>query len=164
MSSKVSTYKVKAGSLAFDLDRQTLADTSIYREADGSLSIIRDFKSRKVKVLEGKAGNGRQMQVEVDGEVFDITIETPLDQMLNSMGFHASAGKQVKEVKAPMPGLVLRIDVEDGQAVKEGDKLLILEAMKMENSIMIHADAIIKKILVKPGDAVEKNQVLIELE
>ncbi len=56
-----------------------------------------------------------------------------------------AAGKQVKEIKAPMPGLVLEISVTDGQAVKEGDRILILEAMKMENSILIHADATIKK-------------------
>ena len=72
--------------------------------------------------------------------------------------------KQVKEIKAPMPGLVLEIVVTDGQEVKEGDKLLILEAMKMENSIIIQTSAIIKKVSVSAGQAVEKGQVLLELE
>jgi biotin carboxyl carrier protein len=58
----------------------------------------------------------------------------------------------------------LQISVENGQQVSEGDKILILEAMKMENSILIHADAVIKKIIVSAGQAVEKGQVLVELE
>jgi biotin carboxyl carrier protein len=69
-----------------------------------------------------------------------------------------------KDVRAPMPGLVLEVSVEVGQKVSEGDRLLILEAMKMENSISIQTEAVIKKVLVKKGQPVEKNQVLIELE
>src|SRR4029079_3408078 len=97
-------------------------------------------------------------------ETFDIEIKDSLDQVLDQMGFGKSSIKQVKEIKAPMPELVLEIAVADGQEVKEGDKLLILEAMKMENSIMIGTDAIIKKISVSAGQAVEKGQVLLELE
>ena len=63
-----------------------------------------------------------------------------------------------------MPGLVLEIAVTEGQEVKEGDKILILEAMKMENSILIHTNAKIKRIAVSAGQAVDKGQVLVELE
>jgi biotin carboxyl carrier protein len=63
-----------------------------------------------------------------------------------------------------MPGLVLDVSVEEGQEVQEGDRLLILEAMKMENSITIHAAAKIRKVLVKKGQPVDKNQILVELE
>jgi len=83
--------------------------------------------------------------------------------MLESMGFGKSTGKQIKEIKAPMPGLVLEISVTEEQEVAEGDKLLILVAMKMENSIQIHTQAKIKKIHVEVGQAVEKGHVLIEL-
>ena len=62
-----------------------------------------------------------------------------------------------------MPGLVLEIAVSDGQEVNEGDKMLVLEAMKMENSILIQTNATIKKVIVTAGQAVEKGQVLIEL-
>ncbi|HRO71407.1 MAG TPA: acetyl-CoA carboxylase biotin carboxyl carrier protein subunit [Chitinophagaceae bacterium] len=80
------------------------------------------------------------------------------------MGFNAGKGKQHKEIKAPMPGLVLSIAVTEGQQVIEGDKILILEAMKMENNIMTHANARISRIAVKEGQAVEKGQMLVELE
>ena len=67
-------------------------------------------------------------------------------------------------VKAPMPGLVLDIAVNAGDELQEGDRVLILEAMKMENSIVMHAGGRIKKVTVKKGQAVEKGQVLVELE
>ena len=65
-------------------------------------------------------------------------------------------------IKAPMPGLILEINVKVGQEVKEDEPLLILEAMKMENIITSPRDGIIKSISVNKTDAVEKNQLLIE--
>ncbi|HNM32873.1 MAG TPA: biotin/lipoyl-binding protein, partial [Chitinophagales bacterium] len=66
--------------------------------------------------------------------------------------------------KAPMPGLVLDILVEAGQAVNKGDNLIILEAMKMENIIKASGSGTVKSIHVQKKDAVEKNQLLIEME
>jgi acetyl/propionyl-CoA carboxylase alpha subunit len=80
------------------------------------------------------------------------------------MGYGSISNKHIKEIKAPMPGLVLEIAVTEGQEVEEGGKILILVAMKMENSILIHTKATIKKILVSAGHAVEKGQVLVEFE
>jgi biotin carboxyl carrier protein len=71
--------------------------------------------------------------------------------------------KQINAIKAPMPGLILEISVV-GQTVKENDSLLILEAMKMENSFLSPRDGIIKSISVILGDAVDKGQLLIEFE
>lgn len=103
------------------------------------------------------------MKIEINGVVFNIDIRDELDQMLEKMGFHAVAGTHLRELKAPMPGLVLQISVEEGQHVNKGDKILILEAMKMENSIVIPTSATIGKIMVSAGQAVVKGQVLVEL-
>jgi biotin carboxyl carrier protein len=65
-------------------------------------------------------------------------------------------------LKAPMPGLVLRVQVEPGQAVAAGAGLVVLEAMKMENELKAAAAGMVKAVLVKPGEAVEKGQVLLE--
>ena len=62
-----------------------------------------------------------------------------------------------------MPGLVVDIPVSEGQAVKKGETLLILEAMKMENALKATADVTIGRIAVKKGMAVEKNEMLIQL-
>jgi biotin carboxyl carrier protein len=60
-----------------------------------------------------------------------------------------------------MPGLVLKIFVNEGMEVAKGENLFVLEAMKMENIIKAPADVTVKTIKIKPGDKVEKNQVLI---
>ena len=72
----------------------------------------------------------------------------------------ANASK-VKDVKAPMPGLILDIKVRPGQEVKKGDPILILEAMKMENILKSPGDGVVKEIKVQTRQNVEKNQVLI---
>lgn len=63
-----------------------------------------------------------------------------------------------------IPGTIRKIYVKKGKKVKEGEKLLVLEAMKMKNEILCPYEAVIKNILVKEGDLVPKNQLLIELE
>jgi biotin carboxyl carrier protein len=107
---------------------------------------------------------GKQLQLEADGEKYAVTIKTGLDQMLDTMGFNNVSTRQAKDIKAPMPGLVLDISVKEGDEVQEGQRVLILEAMKMENSIVMHSHGVIKKVLVQKGQAVDKNQVLVELE
>jgi propionyl-CoA carboxylase alpha chain len=68
-----------------------------------------------------------------------------------------------KLVMSPMPGLLTKLTVKVGETVTAGQKLASIEAMKMENALKAVADATVKKIMVKTGQAVEKNQVLIQL-
>lgn len=67
-------------------------------------------------------------------------------------------------LKAPMPGLVVRIAVEEGSKVEAGSPLVVLEAMKMENELRATGPAVVKGVKVKPGQPVEKGQVLVEFE
>ena len=67
-------------------------------------------------------------------------------------------------VAAPMPGLVLKVEVEVGQAVKAGQGLVIVEAMKMENELKAPADGVVAKILVQERQTVEKGAALVVLE
>ena len=69
-----------------------------------------------------------------------------------------------KPLRAPMPGLILRVEVEAAQAVKPGQGLVIMEAMKMENELKAAAAGVIARIHVQPGQAVEKGAVLIDFE
>lgn len=87
-----------------------------------------------------------------------------MDGLIKQLGFEVGNAKQVSAIKAPMPGLILHIAVKEGQEVSEGDSLLILEAMKMENNFTSPRAGIIQSIKVKQGDAVDKGQVLIEFE
>jgi len=69
-----------------------------------------------------------------------------------------------KPVRAPMPGLVVRVEVEPGQEVKAGQGVVIIEAMKMENELKAEAVGVVSRVLVQQGQAVEKGAVLVEFE
>jgi biotin carboxyl carrier protein len=71
---------------------------------------------------------------------------------------------KISEIKAPMPGLVIRILASEGDQVEKGGNLFVLEAMKMENVIKSVSDVKIKSVKVKAGDKVEKNQVVMVFE
>lgn len=67
-------------------------------------------------------------------------------------------------LRAPMPGLIVRVAVKDGDAVKAGQGLVVMEAMKMENELRAPAAGVVRKVLVAPGSAVEKGAMLLEME
>lgn len=157
------TYKVKANDFLFSFTKTEIGNADIVKTSPAEFNIIREHSCVNAKIVEASA-SGKKIIIEIEGESFAIEIKDELDQVLEKMGFGSASNKAIKEIKAPMPGLVLEIAVIDGQDVKDGDKILILEAMKMENSIMIHTAAKIKKIIVAAGQAVEKGQVLVELE
>lgn len=156
------SYKILVNGFVFYFTKTDLETLDLVATALTEFSALKDHQSVNARLVNANLLN-KTFTIETGGEIFEVTIKDALDQQLEQMGFGTAAGKQVKEIKAPMPGLVLEIGVTDGQAVKEGDRILILEAMKMENSILIHTDAIIKKVNVKAGQAVEKGQVLVEL-
>lgn len=156
-------YKVKVNEFEFSFSREQIDAVDLLQRSPVEFNLLKDHRSVNVKLLEADR-TAKKLTIEVEGENFNIEIKEELDQMLEKMGFGLIANKHIKEIKAPMPGLVLEIAVKEGQQVTEGEKILILVAMKMENSIMTHANATIKRIAVVAGQAVEKGQVLVELE
>jgi len=163
MDSSVPHFIVHANEVVFDISKPSVDAADIVKIADGQYHMIRDSQTVQGLISEVDS-TGKKIRIELDGETFLVDIKDELDQMLEKMGFNEVAAKRIHDLKAPMPGLVLQINIQEGQQVKEGEKILILEAMKMENSILIQSDAVIKKILVTAGQAVEKGQVLVELE
>ncbi|MEO6547945.1 MAG: acetyl-CoA carboxylase biotin carboxyl carrier protein subunit [Ferruginibacter sp.] len=163
MISTQKPFKVKCNGFIFHFDKNEITSADIIQKSSTEFNCIHDHRSVNATILEYDAP-GKKFKISINGEIFLIEVKDELDQMLEQMGFNKIAGKQLKNIKAPMPGLVLEIDVADGQQVNAGDKILILEAMKMENSIVIPVDATIKKILVTKGQAVDRGQVLVELE
>jgi biotin carboxyl carrier protein len=106
----------------------------------------------------------RWVELRINGKPARIALSTPLDKLLHDMGMDTASAAKAAQVKAPMPGLVLRILVEAGAEVQKDDKVMILEAMKMENVIKSPGHGIVKQVLVQAGQAVDKNQVLIDFE
>jgi biotin carboxyl carrier protein len=100
----------------------------------------------------------------VNNSTYKVSLKDKYDLLLKELGMSNMATKVVKEIKAPMPGLVVSIEVEKGQSIKTGDAVLILEAMKMENVIKSPIDGVIKSIKAEKSATVDKNTVLIEFE
>lgn len=163
MAENKKTYMVKANEFVFTFNQEEIDKADFIKKNPTEFNLIRNNRSVNAKLLESDI-TGKEVKIEVDGETFELVIKDELDQMLDRMGFSTVSSKHIKEIKAPMPGLVLEVAVKEGQEVEEGEKILILEAMKMENSIMIHTNARIKRIAVSAGQAVDKGKVLVELE
>jgi pyruvate carboxylase subunit B len=108
-------------------------------------------------------GRGR-WAVTPKGERWEMEV---LDERTRHIRSLAGAGDQRRApgvLKAPMPGLVVRVQVQPGENVAAGDSLVVLEAMKMENELKAGAPGVVKSVRVAPGEVVEKGQVLVEFE
>ena len=107
--------------------------------------------------------HGSAWQLVADGGVRELTVEDERSRHIRLLG---GAGKAVAghaTLKAPMPGLVLRVLVAVGDTVAAGAPLLALEAMKMENELKAAGPGVVTAVLVAPGQAVEKGQKLLEV-
>ena len=115
----------------------------------------------------------RKFQVNVNGKSFAVEVEEvgggAAAPVVSAAPTPAAAPAPVKTapaggsaVTAPMPGLILKLAVKDGSAVKKNDKLIVLEAMKMENDIVANADGVVT-FLVKEGDTVETGAQLASI-
>lgn len=120
----------------------------------------RSFNTELVDINKAE----KTCQIKVNGNIYQVSIEDQFDVLLKQLGLDNLSANKVLEIKAPMPGLVLKVLVEENAEVKKGDNLLVLEAMKMENILKSSTDGLVKKILVKQGDKVEKNQILVQFK
>ena len=122
--------------------------------------IINNLKSYNTEVISFDK-DAKTAQIKVNGTIYTIAAKDQYDILLDQLGLSSLNSAKVSEIKAPMPGLVLKLFVTEGSEVKKGDNLFILEAMKMENIIKSPADVVVKTVKIKPGDKVEKGQVLL---
>ena len=137
---------------------------SVANNAEGTaFHVLSAEKAYQIEVIEQDLKN-RTITLKVNGEEQKVYISDKYDQLINQLGLKKAGSQKVNEIKAPMPGLVLEISVTVGQTLAKGDKVAILEAMKMENVLKAAGDGIVKSIEVQKGTAVEKGQILIILE
>ncbi len=156
-------FMVNVNNTEFKLDAVTAQHLDWVNETPNSYHLINDRQSYKV-VINAVELNGKQVQLEVNGTKYCVNIADAYDQLVQQMGLTTENTQKVREVRAPMPGLVLDIPIEVGQTVEKGAILLVLEAMKMENALQALGGGIVKTINIQKGQAVEKNQLLVEFE
>jgi biotin carboxyl carrier protein len=104
----------------------------------------------------------KAVKLKLNNKLCEIFLKDKYDLLLEKLGMNNLHNQVVKDIKAPMPGLIFDIKVKEGDEVKKGDAVLILEAMKMENILKSPGDGTVKAIKIKKGQSVEKNQVLIQ--
>ncbi len=133
----------------------------ISKISEGNFHIVHENKSYRTELVKADYAT-KSFLFKINGKLIPVEVKDKFDLLLEKMGMSGAASAKVNNVKAPMPGLVIDLKVKAGDAVKAGDPLLILEAMKMENILKASGDAVVKNVKTKKGDSVEKGQVLIE--
>lgn len=132
-------------------------------EKQGRYHVLKDNRSYTVELIDVDFIE-KKISLNVNGNNYSFELTDKFDELLKNLGMDNVNNSVAKELKAPMPGLVLEVLVKTGDSVKKGDAILVLEAMKMENNIKSVSDAVVKKVVVQKGNAVEKNQVMVLFE
>ena len=134
----------------------------IIKIMEGMYHVIADEKCYTAEVLSADH-NTKTFTIRVNGHIQQVELKDQYDRLLHELGMDKQVAGVVNEIRAPMPGMVLSVLVKENDEIKKGDPLLVLEAMKMENVLKSPGNGTIKKINIKEKQAVEKNQVLINL-
>lgn len=135
-------------------------NADIVRINDRTFHIIHKGRSYNAELI-GINRDEKSCSIKVGTNIYSMQMTDQFDELLHQLGMDNLKAAKVSEVKAPMPGLVIRVLVTEGEEVEKGGDLFVLEAMKMENIIKAPDNVKIKSIKVKSGDKVEKNQVVI---
>jgi biotin carboxyl carrier protein len=139
-------------------DKPFTADARLI-DGPSAMSLIVDKKCYEAVIT----ASGRKMVVSAGGDEFEMEISDELERR-SAGGATASPQSGLEEIKAPMPGVVVALEVKHQDRVAPGSPVVIVEAMKMQNEISALAGGVVKRILVKPGDVVESQQTLVVLE
>jgi biotin carboxyl carrier protein len=164
-------YNIKVGDKAFEIliKGETVEVNGkpqkfdlVHLEGDRH-HLILDNQSYTLEVVQYDLKE-KSIAVKVNNELMTVSVKTEMDLLLSKMGLNNHHNSVARDIGAPMPGLILDVVVKEGDEVKKGDKLLVLEAMKMENIIKSPGDGKIKSIAVAKGESVDSGQKLIHFE
>jgi biotin carboxyl carrier protein len=136
----------------YEIDFESVSGQPVY-------SLIVDGKSHEAYAAQGEDN----WQVLLRGRLYPVTVEDEREKRLRSAAGGGVAETGEFHLKAPMPGLVVAILVDEGQAVKRGQVLLILESMKMQNELKSPRDGTVGRVRVKAGETVEQKQTLLSV-
>jgi biotin carboxyl carrier protein len=136
----------------YEVDFESVSGQPVY-------SLIVDGRSHESYVAAGD----HDWQVLLRGRLYPVTVEDEREKRLRSAAGGGVAETGEFHLRAPMPGLVVTILVEEGQAIKKGQVMLILESMKMQNELKSPRDGVIGRLRVKAGETVEQKQTLLSV-
>jgi biotin carboxyl carrier protein len=134
------------------IDFRSVVGQSVY-------SLIVNGKSYEALVQPTEEG----LEVLLHGQLFQVSIEDERQRRLRQSTGSTTVRRGEFHLKAPMPGLIVTVHVREGQEIKTGDRMIVLESMKMQNEISSPTDGTVRTLRIKPGDNVDQNQVLLTL-
>lgn len=154
-----NSYQVAVASEGVDVDGQTYVP-DIHQYGERLFHSIHRQTGHVIELLEADYAR-KYFVFKVQGKRMTVQLKDELDLLVEKMGMAQATETLIKEVNAPMPGLIVGLAVEAGQEIRQGDSLLTLEAMKMENVLKSPVDGVVETLHVQAGDSVDKNQLLI---
>ena len=135
-------------------------DLDLVRISPYSYSLLLDGRSHHLSIRPDREG----YLVILRQQTYHIRLRSELDLTIEKMGMQGATGGGGGQITAPIPGLISEVSVKEGDTVAAGDRLLILEAMKMENEIRAPQAGIVLAVHVARGQAVEQGALLVKLE
>ena len=156
-------FQVTVGEKNLEVTPQAAQELDIISSGDGLFHILKNQTAYKAEIqsIDYKT---KTFTFKINGNIHTAKIHDAYDRLIDQLGMKVGSSQKVGDIKAPMPGLVIEVAVEVGQTVSKGDKILILEAMKMENVIKAAGDGIVKAVHISKGQPVEKGHLLVEME
>jgi biotin carboxyl carrier protein len=145
----------------FELNSANLEEFDLIETKPGSFHLIHEDQNYHIEVDELDLDQG-VIKMRINGQIQNVKIETPLERKIKALGINELNAGEGEIIKAPMPGKVLSILVNEGDTVEEHQDLLVLEAMKMENVIKSTEKGTVEVIHVQANDNVNKNDLLVE--
>jgi len=136
-------------------------DIKLREDPNGFSYIVWKNKKYMFDIIEK---NQNHYTVMINGVWHSFTVETPISLKRRRFLEKQGDSSSTVSIEAPMPGKIIDILVEDGAKVKQGEPIIILEAMKMQNEIYSHVSSIVTSIAVKKNDLVMKDDVLIDIQ
>ncbi len=100
----------------------------------------------------------------LNGRVFDVTVDDERAHHIKQLVTVSAPAQSVTEIRAPMPGLIVRVEVQEGQSVEPGQGLVVIEAMKMENELRAESAGIVTAVFVEPGVIVNRDDSVVTIE
>lgn len=156
----VNLIKQDGNLLEVDVDGK-IYKVDLMHTVDGTFSILEGGHSYNIELVP--EATPKKYTAYTLYDTFDIEVIDAEARYLKNRNVNG-AGSTDKKISSPMPGKVVKVVVNEGDEVKEGDTVIIISAMKMESEYKAPMDGTVKKIHVKNEDTIDSNQVLIELE
>lgn len=156
-------YVALIGEKEYPVASQQLSELNLVPIGDGVYHLLSGTDAYTCRLVRIDPVE-KKLTVAVNDYIFKVSLQDRYDQLVRQLGFSTTEAALSNNVFAPMPGLIHQVLVSAGDAVEAGTPLLILEAMKMENVIKAEGNGTIKAVSVQRGEAVDKRQLLIEME